>query len=257
MKTLSSRTITLLTTMALTAAPVLAQDRGRANHGGESRGRAVERAQPRESAAPRAETRREAVAPRVEPPRVESPRAGVIPRVETRREVVVPRAVPRSEVIAPRVARPYYVRPYNARPYYARPYYAPLYVYRPYVFRPRFSFGLGVFVGYPFAYPYAYPYAVPVYGYGAPPAPVVVGPTSSYYGGVSLEFSPGEAAVYVDGNYAGTVNDFDGTRQPLNLTAGTHHIELQAPGFEPMAFDVTVQPGQVIPYRGDLQPTRY
>jgi hypothetical protein len=28
---------------------------------------------------------------------------------------------------------------------------------------------------------------------------------------------------------------------------------LQAPGYEPMGFDVDAVPGQVIPYRGDLQ----
>ena len=139
----------------------------------------------------------------------------------------------------------------SARPYYARPYYV-----RPYVFRPRLTLGFGIFVGYPFAYGYAYPYPVPVYGYGAPMNPVELGPSSPYYGGVSLEFTPGDAAVYVDGNYAGVVEDFDGTRRPLNLAAGTHRVELQASGYEPLAFDVTVQPGQVVPYRGDMLETR-
>jgi hypothetical protein len=127
---------------------------------------------------------------------------------------------------------------------------------RPYVFRPRFRLDFGIFVGYPFAYSYAYPYPypVPVYGYGAPVEPVVVGPGSSYYGAISLEFTPPDASVFVDGNYAGIVEDFDGTRQPLNLAAGLHRIDLQAPGFEPLTFDVTVEPGQVVPYRGDMVP---
>jgi len=41
---------------------------------------------------------------------------------------------------------------------------------------------------------------------------------------------------------------------PLNLTAGAHRIEVDAPGYAPLAFDVDVVPGQLVPYRGDLQP---
>jgi hypothetical protein len=74
------------------------------------------------------------------------------------------------------------------------------------------------------------------------------------YGGVSLEIWPSDAAVYVDGAYAGLVEDFDGTSQPLTLTAGTHRLEVQADGLAPLVFDVMVQPGQVIPYQGQMQP---
>ena len=119
------------------------------------------------------------------------------------------------------------------------PYYAPRYYHRPYFFRPRLSIGFGIFAGYAVPYTYTYPYA-----YANAPA---------YYGGVSLEIAPFNGAVYADGVYVGVVEDFDGTRQPLTLTAGTHRIEVEAPGFEPLVFDVMVQPGQVIPYRGDLR----
>jgi hypothetical protein len=164
------------------------------------------------------------------------------------RAVAVPRAA-HPVVVAPRVVRPVVVAPRYAyrAPYYAAP------VYRPYVFRPRVSIGFGVFLGYPVPYTYSYPYPIRVYGYRAPIAPVVVGPASPYYGGVSLEISPNNAAVYVDGGYAGIVADFDGTRQPLTLMAGTHRIEVQAAGLAPLVFDVNVQPGQVIPYQGQLQ----
>jgi hypothetical protein len=53
-----------------------------------------------------------------------------------------------------------------------------------------------------------------------------------------------------------TVRDFDGTNQPLMLTSGPHRIELIAPGYERMVIDVAVQPGQVIPYRGEMEPWR-
>jgi hypothetical protein len=126
--------------------------------------------------------------------------------------------------------------------------------YRPYVFRPRLSIGIGIFAGYPVPYAYSYPYPINVYGYRAPRGPIMVGPRSPYYGGVVLEMSPFDADVYVDGSYAGRVEEFDGSSQPMTLAAGTHRIEVQAPGYVPLVVDVAVQPGQIVPYRGDLQP---
>jgi hypothetical protein len=248
-----SRTLpALLAAVTLFAPSAFAQQRERGRSRGEgqsegrsegrtnrqSEGRAVERAQPRAEApraeAPRVEQRRD-VAPRVED------RRGVAPRVESRRDV----AVPRREVIVPRTYAPRYEPRYSPR-YSARayvPFWQVRTYYRPYAFRPRFSIGFNIFAGYPVPYTYAYPYP---YSYGRPPA--------SYYGGVVLEIEPEDAAVYVDGAYAGIVSDFDGSRQPLTLTAGTHRVEVQEPGLAPLVFDVSVQPGQVIPYRGDLRP---
>ena len=128
--------------------------------------------------------------------------------------------------------------------------YGPRSYYRPYVFRPRYSIGFGIFSGYPVPYTYSYPYPIEVYGYGAPRNEVLITPGSTSYGGVALEITPSDADVFVDGEYAGRVEDFDGTTQPLTLTPGTHRIEVQAPGYEPMSVDVGVQPGQVIPYAG-------
>jgi hypothetical protein len=183
------------------------------------------------------------------------PRA--VPRAETH-AYVAPRAV-QSQVVRPYynhapAVRPYYAHPYYAHPYYAHPYYAYPYYPRPYAFRPHTTLSFGVVLGYPVPYTYAYPYPVPVYGYGAPRGPVVVGPSSTQYGGVSLEFSPPDASVYVDGGYAGVVHDFDGTRNTLTLTAGRHHIEISAPGFEPVTLDVDTYAGQIVPYQGQLRP---
>ena len=73
--------------------------------------------------------------------------------------------------------------------------------------------------GYPYAYGYApwgYPYA---YGGG-------------YYDDASLrlQVSPRETEVFVDGYFAGTVDDFDGTFQRLHLEPGDHDLELYLPG---------------------------
>jgi hypothetical protein len=121
------------------------------------------------------------------------------------------------------------------------------------VFRPRWQISFGIFAGYAVPYTYTYPFPVPVYGYAAPSAPVVVGPGSNLYGGVTLEITPNDATVTVDGAYAGIVQSFDGSQQPLTLAAGMHHIQVDRPGFVPLAMDISVEPGQIVPYRGDLQ----
>src|SRR5439155_18494921 len=84
---------------------------------------------------------------------------------------------------------------------------------------------------------WAYPVYVPVpYGY-----PAYSIPTGVPYGGISFGgLTPYDASVFVDGAYVGVASTFDGTRQPLTLAAGPHRIELQAPGYAPIAFDVDV-----------------
>ena len=94
---------------------------------------------------------------------------------------------------------------------------------------------------------YGYPY-----GYGA-----------AYYGGqgfgydlgrLRLKVKPRDAEVYVDGYFAGNVDDFDGTFQALRLETGGYKIEIRKPGFETLTFDVHVQPDRTITYRGDMRP---
>jgi hypothetical protein len=270
----------LLAAVTLVATPSFGQEKyhGRGNPSGQqSNGRSAERAQPRSEApraqaeaprpqagaAPRVESRQEtprAQQPRpAETPRAQQPRVVETPRADNRRfddrrgddrRNEVGRAVPRREVIVPRgnVYAPRYAPRYSPR------YNTPRSYYRPYVFRPRFSIGFGIYSGYPVPYTYSYPYPVEVYGSGAPRSEVVITPGTTAYGGVALEITPADADVWVDGEYAGKVQDFDGTTQPLTLTPGTHRVEVQAPGYEPMTVDVGIQAGQVIPYRGDLRP---
>jgi hypothetical protein len=202
----------------------------------------------------------------IQAPSVQAP--AVAPRVETRGNNVVGRAVPRT---SPSYNNDRYDGDHNDHRYYghddrsyghdnrsygyAPRYYAPhAYIARPYVFRPHLSIGFGIFAGYPVPYAWRYSAPVYVYGYRAPRAPVYITPAMPLYGGVALEISPYDADVYVDGNYAGKVADFDGTVQPLSVVPGTHRIEVQAPGYAPLIFDVTVEGGQVVPYRGDLRP---
>ena len=153
-------------------------------------------------------------------------------------------------------------------------------------FKPRFNLGFGVVVGYPILYPYAYPYdpfspvpAYPPYGV-APPAPntysnvdslpatsSIVTPAtampgtiaceaSAPCGGISFDLTPGAAQVYVDGNFAGIVEDFDGASEALLLAPGTHYVEIRLAGYRTATFDVTITPGEVTPYQGALERLR-
>lgn len=72
-------------------------------------------------------------------------------------------------------------------------------------------------------------------------------------GALRIKVKPREARVMVDGTFAGVVDDFDGNFQKLRLEAGSHKIELQADGFEPLAFDVLIVEGQTITYKGSLK----
>jgi len=72
-------------------------------------------------------------------------------------------------------------------------------------------------------------------------------------GGLRLKVTPRDAEVFVDGYYAGRVDDFDGARQQLKITRGPHRIELKAAGYETVTFDVTVIPGESTTYKTDLK----
>jgi hypothetical protein len=71
-------------------------------------------------------------------------------------------------------------------------------------------------------------------------------------GGVQLALEPRRAQVYVDGSYAGLVDDFAGYYRHLPLPAGNHRIEVFTPGYLPLIFDVTVVPDRTITYRQSL-----
>lgn len=96
----------------------------------------------------------------------------------------------------------------------------------------------------------SYGYGYPYYAHG-PQYPY----TSGYdFGGVRLRIRPRDAQVFVDGHYAGIVDDFDGTFQQLRLEQGGHKIEIRMPGFEDFEMDIHVQPGRTITLHEDLRP---
>ena len=97
--------------------------------------------------------------------------------------------------------------------------------------------------------------AYSAYGaYGAYAPYAQYAPYSYDIGGVRLKIRPRDAQVFVDGYYAGIVDDFDGTFQSLRLEAGGHKIEIHMPGFEDLEVDVHVQAGRTLTLSEDLRP---
>jgi len=142
-----------------------------------------------------------------------------------------------------RYARPPHFQPYRPL-YFSRPYYG---------FRPHVHVGFGVWLGVTVPYPWAYfgTYRPRVYGYydrtyyGAAPG-------MYQYGGLSFDIQPSDADLWVDSEYVGPVGTFTPYGEPLTLWPGVHHIAIVREGFRTMEWEVTVEPGRVIPYRGML-----
>jgi hypothetical protein len=154
---------------------------------------------------------------------------------------------------------------YQARPYYGHAYVRPYgwTAYRPYYFgrayysfSPWFSIGFGLWSGYPVTYPWSYygTYRPHVYGYYDNTASYDVAPGGvPIYGGLSFDIQPSDADLFVDGEFVGTVGTFTPNGEPLTLTPGQHRIAVQREGYRAMEWDVTIEPGKVVPYRGAMQ----
>ncbi len=151
---------------------------------------------------------------------------------------------------------PVYVAPvyrggYYYRPYYYSPYYSPFY-WGSYGWGYGWGLGLGYGYGwgwgpYGYGYPgYGYGYGYPGWGYG--------------YGGYSearILIEPKElrkqAKVYVDGFYAGVVDDFDGWSQRLDVPPGNHEVTVYLEGYKSIHERVLFQPRETVKITGMLE----
>lgn len=118
---------------------------------------------------------------------------------------------------------------------------------------PWFGWGLGMgYYGYYGLYNswwgWGSPYVYDIGYYGD------YGNESGGRGGLKLKVEPTFAEVYVDGYFMGIVADFDGAFQRMELEVGAHHIEIRAPGYQTIVFDVRIEFNDTVTYRGELQP---
>jgi hypothetical protein len=210
-----------------------------------------EPARPRDEARPRSTPAEEPTRTRVAPPsdgaNADADDQGARRRGGVRRPsgesgspggAIGDRAVPRTEARTPRQPDRVFIYPDYYR-YYNR-------YYDPWGYG---GYGLGYFYYSPWAWDPGY-YSGYGYGYGQPRY-------SAYgydLGSLKIKVKPRDAEVFVDGYYAGTVDDFDGIFQSLKLAQGGYRIEVRKPGYETLHFDVRVQPDRTITFRGDLKP---
>jgi hypothetical protein len=146
----------------------------------------------------------------------------------------------------------------NGRYGYYRPYYG--YGYR-YGYRPYYGYygygwpyyGFGLSVGYPYwgAYGWGYPYAWGGYWGGYYGRSYDAG---DYQGAARLEVKPRETEVFVDGYFAGVVDDFDGFSQRLRLEPGEHEVTLFLEGHRSLTRKMLFTVGQTFKLQHEMEP---
>ena len=88
---------------------------------------------------------------------------------------------------------------------------------------------------------------------GLGPFPSFWGTTTFDTGGLRLKVRPRDAQVFVNGYYAGIVDDFDGLFQSLRLAPGGYKLEIRMPGYEPFTLDVHIQPDRTMTVKETLR----
>lgn len=130
--------------------------------------------------------------------------------------------------------------------------------YYPALYHPAWYNNIAIGVGFGYGYgPYPY-YGSPYY-FGAPYGPYgwpyYYGPTAyDISGSVRLQVTQRDAQVFVDGYYAGLVDDFDGTFQRLHAEPGEHEITIHLTGHRAIQQRVYLQPGKTFSIKQDLAP---
>lgn len=71
-------------------------------------------------------------------------------------------------------------------------------------------------------------------------------------GGIFLDVQPIHAQIFIDGYYVGTPADLDTAHRGVMLDPGPHRIEISAPGYQQVAFDVRIIANETIAYRHSL-----
>ena len=109
-------------------------------------------------------------------------------------------------------------------------------------------------------YPFGYPYGAPSF-YETSIAETYRRSMAETYlqrqreaarGSLVLEAVPPAAQIFVDGHY-GIAKEFGAEGAVISLDAGAHRIEVRAPGYETVTFNVMIEPNALVRYRGGMQ----
>ena len=118
---------------------------------------------------------------------------------------------------------------------------------QPYRGHGHFVVGVG---GAPFYSPFYYdPFWGPFYPYAYGPYPYAVHPQAD----VKIEAEPKQAQVYVDGYYAGVVDDFDGVFKRLHTSPGGHAITLHLEGYRTVTQNIYASPASTYKLRETME----
>ena len=77
-------------------------------------------------------------------------------------------------------------------------------------------------------------------------------PTTDATCELKIAATPSRAAVFVDGQYAGHVDEFNGVGKAMLLTPGQHRLRIALPGYLPFDTVVDLRPQQKLKIQTDL-----
>jgi len=78
-------------------------------------------------------------------------------------------------------------------------------------------------------------------------------PYNEFNASARIEVTPKETEVYVDGSFAGVVDDFDGYWQRLNLIPGEHVITLYLDGYRTVRYERYFSPHSGQSIKGEME----
>jgi hypothetical protein len=113
----------------------------------------------------------------------------------------------------------------------------------------RTTIVLGAYVYPVYRYGPYYPYSP--WGYWRPYA---YGPRPSPIGSLRVDVDPNDAEVFVDGYFAGYVDDFDNPFQRLHVRPGGHEIVVYLEGYRSLRYSLYVEPYSDLHIRDRLVP---
>jgi hypothetical protein len=71
---------------------------------------------------------------------------------------------------------------------------------------------------------------------------------------VNLKVTPERAAVFVDGQFAGTAREFGGHFHSMVIAPGHHHVRIALAGYQDFSTEINVRPRQKLTIKTDLLP---